>query len=101
MLIKIEMKILDKIMPFAGASRLFNFPKSAGNKPSFAAAKGICPCIKIQPFNAPKVEITAPAATQYLAESPHKTAAASANGAFEFAKVSGGIIPKTAVEPKM
>ena len=47
------------------------------------------------------VAIIAPAATIYLADSPQNNIAASAKGAFDCAKTSGGIIPMIAIELRM
>ena len=60
--------------------------KTFGKMPSRLAARGICPCSKIQPFNAPKQEMIAPIPTTYPAQEEFQIIpAASANGAVDVA----------------
>ncbi len=97
--IMIDINTLDTIMLTMGMPFLFFIVKNAGNNLSRAAAIGICPWINIHPSSAPNVAITAPPATRYLAVSPHIAAAASANGACDVFRTSGGSIPMTAMVP--
>ena len=64
----------------------FTTPNRLGNNPSCAAASGMRPWIRIQPFRAPNVEISATSATSFSHVNPRKlpvpniSRAASANG---------------------
>src|SRR5690242_6154051 len=72
-----------------------------GNKRSRAAAYGIWPCNKIQPFNAPKVAARAQIVMMWPPVLPHITFAASLNGAPEAAALAEPSTPNTTNVPRM
>ena len=85
--------------PTTGVLRVpLTWANAFGNSPSWAAARGTRPWIRIQPLSAPRVEIIATAATILAGDMPSTDdpkicCAASANGAFELASVDAGITP--------
>ena len=92
---------LEVTRPSTGAPLRPVRAKAAGNSRSRAAAIGIWPCNRIQPFRAPKAETMAPTATASPAQPPNISAAASANGALEPASTPAGMTPITAIVPRM
>ena len=73
---------------------------TSGNNLSFEAAKGICPVINIQPFNAPIPAIIVPNPTKEAIYLPPITSAASTKGAAEFCIISTGKTPNKIVVPE-
>ena len=83
-----------------GTPLLFCFPKTSGNNLSFEAANGICPVIKIHPFNAPIPAIMVPKPTKEAIYLPPIFSAASTNGAGEFCMISTGKTPNKITVPE-
>lgn len=92
-LTRAEASTLEIMRPVTGTPLLLIALNVDGNSLSLAAARGICPWIRIHPFKAPKHAIAAPIATSPEAQSPQTICAASANGAAEFCRSPGAMIP--------
>jgi hypothetical protein len=83
--------------PKTGVRRVpWTWANRFGNSPSSAAASGIRPWSRIQPFSAPATETIATSATILSQSPPHIAPAASANGLADSASCPAGMIPITA-----
>ena len=88
--------------PKTGVLRLpWTFANWGGNSPSSAAASGIRPWSRIQPFSAPKVEMSATSAITLSQPPPNAAPAASANGLVEPASSDVERMPKMAIVATM
>src|SRR3954470_4823405 len=97
MIIASDASEVEATIPNAGTPWLFSALKRAGNNPSRAAAIGTSAVISVQPFSAPKPEITTTAAITLPQRVPPNIAlTALENGALASASSLAGRIPKTA-----
>src|SRR3954467_2384724 len=97
MIIASDASEVEATIPNAGTPWLFSALKRAGNNPSRAAAIGTSAVISVQPFSAPKPEITTTAAiTSPQKVPPNIALTALENGALASASVLDGRIPNTA-----
>src|SRR3954447_20775052 len=93
-----DARAVEAMMPNAGTPRRLSRPNASGKSPSLAAASGISAQIMVQPFNAPKPEMTTRADITYPAHVPPKIElTAVANGAVDSDSVVADTMPNTAV----
>src|SRR3954465_14194202 len=98
MIMKIDARTVEEMIPKAGTPLALSLPNLAGNRPSLAAASGISAQIIVQPLSAPKPDTTTSAAIRYPAQVPPKIALIAVEyGAVEAAKPPLPTMPNTAV----
>src|SRR5215471_6806112 len=102
MIIAIEARTVEAMMPKAGTPDFEIVLNCRGKRPSLAAARGISAQIMVQPLSAPKPEMmTAIAMTCPVQVPPNMVFMASENGAPESASLLVGTMPNTAVRESM
>src|SRR3954452_18207515 len=102
MITAMEASTVDMTMPNDGTPVRDMRLNRSGNRPSFAAARGISAQIMVQPLRAPNPEMmTAMAITLPAQVPPNMAFAASENGAVAEASVGLGRMPNTAMRESM
>src|SRR5215469_12395810 len=102
MMIAIEARTVEAMMPNQGTCLADICLNRSGNRPSLAAASGISAQIMVQPLRAPKPEMMTAMAIRLPAQvPPNIELTASENGAVALTSLEEGTMPNTAVSESM